>query len=92
MSTYSVGSIAVNLSANTVEFSRGLQKAADDATTHVGRISAGMKSSSREGAESLRILDEAIGLHISRPITRILTQEFPALAEGLQAVLGGAVV
>lgn len=54
-------------------------------------MSAEMKRASREGAESLRLIDESLGIHMSRPLTRILTQEFPALASGLQAVLGGAV-
>jgi hypothetical protein len=51
-------------------------------------MSAEMKRASREGAESFRLIDEALGIHVSRPLTRILTQEFPALAKGLQAVLG----
>ena len=50
-----------------------------------------MNQTGREGAESLRLIDEALGIHMSRPLTRILTQEFPAFAKGLQAVLGGAV-
>lgn len=55
-------------------------------------MSAEMKRASREGAESLRLIDEALGIHLSRPLTRILTQEFPGLAKGLQAVLGAGVV
>jgi hypothetical protein len=55
-------------------------------------MSASMKRSSREGAESLRLIDEALGIHLSRPLTRILTQEFPALATGLQSILGAGVV
>jgi hypothetical protein len=51
-------------------------------------MSAEMKRASREGAESLRLIDESLGIHLSRPLTRILTQEFPALATGLQSVLG----
>jgi hypothetical protein len=54
-------------------------------------MSAEMKRSSREGAESFRLIDEALGIHVSRPLTRILTQEFPSLATALQSVLGGAV-
>jgi hypothetical protein len=54
-------------------------------------MSAEMKRASREGAESFRLIDEALGIHVSRPLTRILTQEFPLLAQGLQTVLGGAI-
>ena len=51
-----------------------------------------LKQTSREGTESFRLIDEALGIHISRPLTRLLTQEFPGFAKGLQAVLGiGAV-
>jgi len=51
-------------------------------------MSAEMKRASREGAESFRLIDEALGIHVSRPLTRILTQEFPALASTLQSLLG----
>jgi len=54
-------------------------------------MSAEMKRASREGAESFRLIDEALGIHVSRPLTRILTQEFPGLAKGLQSVLGAGV-
>jgi len=56
------------------------------------RMSAEMKRTSREGAESFRLIDESLGIHISRPLTRLLTSEFPAFAKGLQSILGvGAV-
>jgi hypothetical protein len=51
-------------------------------------MSAEMKRASREGAESFRLIDEALGIHVSRPLTRILTQEFPSLATALQSLLG----
>ncbi len=54
-------------------------------------MSAEMKRASREGAESLRLIDEALGIHIARPITKILANEFPALAKGLSSVLGAGV-
>jgi hypothetical protein len=55
-------------------------------------MSAEMKRSSREGAESFRLIDEALGVHLSRPLTRILTQEFPAFAKGLQSIIGVGIV
>jgi hypothetical protein len=48
------------------------------------------KDTAREGNESFRLIDEALGLHISRPLTHLLTSEFPAFASGLQSILGGA--
>jgi len=56
------------------------------------RMSAEMKRTNREGAESFRLIDESIGLHISRPLTRLLTSEFPAFAKGLQSILGVSAV
>ena len=55
-------------------------------------MSAEMKRASREGAESFRLIDEALDIHVSRPLIRILTQEFPALASMMQSLLGAGVV
>lgn len=55
-------------------------------------MSAEMKRTSREGAESFRLIDEALGIHVSRPLTRILTQEFPAFASALQSIIGVGIV
>jgi hypothetical protein len=57
-----------------------------------GEMKRQWKESSREGAESLRLIDESLGIHISRPLVRIITQEMPGLAKGLQAILGVGVV
>src|SRR5579872_928393 len=84
----SVGSMSAGLGLDMSEFQRGMQKATEVARSNSTLMSAEMKRTSREGAESLRLIDEAIGVHISRPLARILTQEFPGLAKGLQAVLG----
>jgi lambda family phage tail tape measure protein len=69
-----------------------LEKGAPEAfrliNTQTAGMSAEMKRSSREGAESFRLIDEALGVHVSRPLTRILTQEFPGFAKGLQSILG----
>jgi hypothetical protein len=55
-------------------------------------MTAEMKRASREGAESFRLIDEALGIHVSRPLTRILTQEFPAFGKALQSILGVGIV
>lgn len=55
-------------------------------------MSSEMKRTSREGAEAWRLIDEALGIHVSRPLTRIVTREFPAFASALQSVLGAGVV
>jgi len=83
-----VGALAVELGLDTAQFERSLKTLPGMSQQHFGAMSAEMKRTSREGAESFRLIDEALGIHLSRPITRILTQEFPGLAKGLQSVLG----
>lgn len=57
--------------------------------SNVGGMSAEMKRTSREGAESLRLIDEALGIHVSRPITRVIG-ESKVLGAALAAIAGGA--
>ena len=90
MST-NLASILVGLGYDLSALEKGAPEAFRLVNEHTLGMSAEMKRASREGAESLRLIDESLGIHISLPLTRILTQEFPALASGLQAVMGGAV-
>ena len=87
-----VGTISVRMGVSLADFQAGLKQATAVATSETGLMSAEMKRASREGAESFRLIDEALGIHLSRPLTRILTQEFPSLAKGLQSILGVGVV
>jgi hypothetical protein len=70
----SVGSMSAGLGLDMTEFQRGMQRATEVARSNSTLMSAEMKRTSREGAESLRLIDEAIGVHISRPLTRIIGQ------------------
>jgi hypothetical protein len=63
------------------EFQTGMARAAEVARSNSGQMSAALKQSSREGIESLRLLDEGLGIHLSRPLTRII---------GQSQILGGA--
>jgi len=91
MATLNVGALAARLGLDPADFLEKM-KGVQGFTTGAGeRMAAEMKRTSREGSESLRLFDEALGVHLSRPLTRILTTEFPGLAKGLQSVLGGAV-
>jgi hypothetical protein len=76
------------MGVNLADFQAGLKQATALASSESGLMSAEMKRTSREGAESWRLIDEALGIHISRPLTKIVTQEFPAFASALQSVLG----
>lgn len=92
MATVNVGAMAARLGLDPSEFLDKMKGVEGFTTASGQRIANEMKRTSREGAESFRLIDEALGIHISRPLTKLITQEFPALAKGLQAVLGvGAV-
>jgi hypothetical protein len=73
-----VGALAVELGLDTAQFEKSLKSLPGLAQQHFGGMSAEMKRTSREGAESFRLIDEALGIHLSRPITKLLTEEFPA--------------
>lgn len=91
MST-NVGNLSVSMGVDLAEFQSGMQRATEMARSQTSLMSAEMKRQSREGAESLRLIDESIGIHISRPLTRIIGQSQllgPALAGIFQ--LSGAV-
>jgi hypothetical protein len=87
-----VGTISARFGLDPAEFLEKLRGVSGATALFSNEMKRQMKETSREGAESFRLLEETLGLRISRPLTRLLTQEFPAFAKGLQAVLGGAVV
>jgi hypothetical protein len=92
MATLNVGAIACRLGLDPSEFldkMKGVQGFNGFASAEMTRQ---WKQTSREGTESFRLIDEALGIHISKPLTRILTQEFPAFASALQSLLGAGVV
>jgi hypothetical protein len=92
MSTLNVGAMAARLGLDPSEFLDKMKNVEGFTSGLNQRMSAEMKRTSREGAESFRLIDESLGIHISRPLTRLLTSEFPAFAKGLQSILGvGAV-
>jgi len=84
--------MAARLGLDPSEFLEKMKGVEGFASGSGQRIAAEMKRTSREGAESLRLIDEALGVHLSRPVTRIISQEFPALAQGLQSILGAGVL
>jgi hypothetical protein len=91
MATLNVGAMAARLGLDPSEFVEKMKGVQGFNGMISNEMSRQWKQTSREGSESLRLIDEAIGVHLSRPLTRILTQEFPAFAQGLSAVLGGSV-
>lgn len=53
------------------------------------KMSSEMKRNARDGAEAFRSIDEMIGIHINRPMTRLLVETFPAFGKALSDVIGG---
>lgn len=92
MSTLNVGAMAARLGLDTSDFLDKMKGVEGFSSASGQRIAAAMKQSSREGAESLRLIDEALGIHLSRPVTRIITQELPGLASALSSVLEAGVI
>jgi hypothetical protein len=86
-----VGNISARFGLDPAEFLEKMRGVSGATKFFSDEMKRSMKDSSREGAESFRLIDEALGIRVSRPLTRILTQEFPALATGLQSILGASV-
>ena len=91
MAGVNVGTLSARFGLDPSDFLERLRGVSGATQLMSNQMRREMNQTGREGAESLRLIDEALGVHMSRPLTRILTQEFPAFAKGLQAVLGGAV-
>lgn len=92
MATLNVGAMAARLGLDPAEFLDKM-KGVEGFTSGLNqRMAAETKKTAREGAESFRLIDEALGIHIARPITKILTREFPAFASALQSVMGVGLV
>lgn len=70
-----------------------LQKGAPEAFRLINEqtlgMSAQMKRNARDGAEAFRSIDEMIGIHINRPMTRLLVETFPSFGKALSGALGG---
>lgn len=88
MSNNNLASIFIGLGYDLSALEKGSPEAFKLVSEQTLGMSAEMKRASREGAESFRLIDETIGLHISRPLTRLITQEFPGFASALQSLLG----
>jgi hypothetical protein len=86
-----VGNISARFGLDPSEFLEKMRGVSGSTKFFSDEMKRSMKESSREGAESFRLIDEALGIRVSRPLTRILTQEFPAFGSALQSILGVSV-
>lgn len=89
MSTLNVGAMAAKLGLDPSEFLDKMKGVEGFSSASGQRIAAEMKRTARDGAEGFRVFDEVIGLHLNRPLTRLLVETFPALGEAFQTALGG---
>lgn len=82
-----LATILVGLGYDLSELERGSPEAFRLINQQTMQMSAEMKRQSREGAESFRLIDEALGIHVSRPLTRLIGQSAtlgPLLASAFQ--------
>ncbi|HTR22723.1 MAG TPA: hypothetical protein VMI10_01975 [Terriglobales bacterium] len=91
MATLNVGAMAARLGLDPSEFMDKMKGVQGFNAFVSSEMQREWRKTGREGAESMRLIDEALGVHLSRPVTRILNQEFPALAKGLSGLLGAGV-
>jgi hypothetical protein len=83
-----VGNISARFGLDPAEFLERLRGVSGSTKLFSDEMRRSMKETSREGNEAFRLIDESLGIHVSRPLTRLLTREFPSFAKGLQSVLG----
>jgi hypothetical protein len=88
MST-NLGTILVGLGYDLSALEKGSPEAFRLINEQTLNMSAQMKRNAREGAEAFRSIDEMIGIHINRPMTRLLVETFPEFSKALSGMLGG---
>jgi len=84
-----LATILVGLGYDLSALEKGAPEAFRLVNQHTLGMSSEMKRNAREGAEAFRSIDEMIGIHINRPMTRLLVETFPAFGKALSSVLGG---
>jgi hypothetical protein len=87
-----VGTLSARFGLDSAEFLEKLRGVTGATELFSSQMKREMNTASREGAESLHLLDHALGIQLPRSMNRLLTHEFPAFAAGLQSILGVGVV
>lgn len=87
-----VGTLAARFGLDSSEFLDKMRGVSGATQLFSSQMKREMGQASREGAESLHLLDHALGIQLPRSMNRLLTREFPAFGAALQSILGvGAV-
>jgi hypothetical protein len=89
MSTLNVGAMAARLGLDPSEFLDKMKGVQGFNGFVSGEMARQWKKTGRDGQEVLRLIDEALGIHVARPVARIVTETFPALGKALSSVLPG---
>lgn len=85
-----VASFAIKLGIDPSAIPSQLRGVTVNLTSEQRRLAAEMKSTAQSGVLSARMLSEAWDLGLSRPLTRYLTQTFPALSKALSSLVAPA--
>ena len=89
MATLNVGAMAARLGLDPSDFMQKMQ----GVQGFNGFVSSEMRrewrKTGRDGQEAIRLIDEAIGIHVARPVARIIAETLPGLSKALSSVLGG---
>ena len=92
MGTVNVGALAARFGLDSSEFLEKIKGAEGASAFASNSMQRQWKESARHGTESLRLLDENIGLHLSRPLTRLISETFPNFSKALAGILGATAV
>ncbi len=89
MATLNVGSMAARLGLDPADFLDKMKGVQGFNGFVSGEMARQWKKTGRDGQEGLRLIDEAIGIHVARPVARIVAETFPALSKALSGILPG---
>jgi len=89
MATLNVGAMAARLGLDPSEFLDKMKGVQGFNGFVSGEMARQWKKTGRDGQEGMRLIDEALGIHVARPVARIVSETFPALGKAMSSILPG---
>jgi hypothetical protein len=89
MATLNVGAMAARLGLDPSEFLDKMKGVQGFNGFVSGEMARQWKRAGRDGQEGMRLIDEALGIHVARPVARIVAETFPAFSKALSSILPG---
>jgi hypothetical protein len=89
MATLNVGAMAARLGLDPSEFLDKMKGVQGFNGFVSGEMARQWKKTGRDGQEGMRLIDEALGIHVARPVARIVSETFPALGKAMSGLLPG---